>query len=91
MNKKGGFVGVLIIWIGVLTGMFAITLVYIGMTGGIDILDETLGGTMTGDHLTTYQKVQESWDDWPIYCHIIFIVFGVVATIVETRDQPYGQ
>jgi len=90
MNKKGGFLGVMIIWVAVLAGIFTVNLVYMGMTESIDMLDTVFNESLNGTHQETYDYLKTSWNEWPIWFSIVFIIFGIVGTVVQTQDQSYG-
>jgi hypothetical protein len=90
MNKKAMGFGVVIVWAIVLIGMFVNTLLYIGLTEAVDMIDESLGADLNGSHEEAYNNVKDDWDEYPIWVNVTLIIFGVVGTMIQSRDQTYG-
>jgi H+/Cl- antiporter ClcA len=83
MNRRGSA----LVWASALFIIFAIGIVYIAMTPGYTAIFDALSPGLSGDELTTANKLRAIWSMWPI-----FLIIGVfVGVFIKLAKDDTGQ
>ena len=85
-NKKG--YAILYILVGIIA-TFIVGIVYITVNEPYVAVYNNLTADMSGDYLTTAQRVNTVWTNWPILV-IIFILIWVIVGIASNKQPERG-
>ena len=83
-ERKGQNIG---LWIGILSFVFIMGVCYIAMAQAQDTIYNYMAPKLTGDTLTTAQKVSAAFHMAPILVILVAFLVGVVSIF---RRQPEG-